>query len=354
MASIASTSTTPQTLTTVADPRPQAGPLPSKRGEIGYKDGGGDLESRSTEGDSRSPVALPPRHPADRDHDEVVVADNDVQPESAVTGAIPSPPDVEVPGDTLSVHSNGKRSIISFFTSRNVPTVGGIRLTTLFIFIGQLLFAGGTIVAWVFVVRRINQSSKHLQDGDPQDGSMQLSSSAIFIHIILAIILLGQLIFIERQLFFIRAECYSHLHPGEMLPTSRRTSTGTISIAPWHRPSLPTYAATLAQSGHGTGDVEDNVIAVPPPPAYGNNRGSRLLLQGYLRDSLRAQRPISEHSQSSQRNERPISYSPHDEEWKEVQDAEVARQLEDALSKLQERDVGLYSMESSSAMRRDN
>jgi len=323
----------------VMDPRPQAGPLPFKRGEIGYRDDGRDLERGSEEGDDRSIAVLPPLHPADRDAHEAssATANSDVQSGPAVVGAVPAPSqNAEVPVDASSTHSKDKRTIISFFTPHNVPTFGGIRLTTLLLFIAQLLFVGGTVAAWVLIVRRINQYTKHPHDGESQNGGLQLSSSTIFIHVVLAITLLGQLLFIERRLFRLRAERYVYLHPGEMLPTSRRTSTGSIGISPWNRPPLPTYAATLAQSGHGTGDVEDNIIAVPPPPAYGNNRGSRLLLQGYLRDSLRAQRPISEHSQSSQRDGGPLSYTPRDEEWQEIQDAERARQLEEALSKLEE------------------
>lgn len=342
MASIASTSAAPSLTTLEVDPRPQAGPLPSKCGEIGYReDDGRDLERGSDEGDGRSIMMLPPHHPADRDAHE---ASATVQSGPAVDGAVPTPSqNPEVLVDASSTHSkSGKRSIISFFAPRSVPTFGGIRLTTFLLFIAQLLFAGGTIVAWVLVVRRIRQSTQQSQDGDSENsGGLQLSSSAIFIHVVLAITLLGQFIFIERRLYRLRAERYFYLHPGEMLPTSRRTSSGSMGISPWNRPPLPTYAATLAQSGHGTGDVEDNIIAVPPPPAYGNNRGSRLLLQGYLRDSLRAQRPISEHSQSSQRDGSPISYTPHDEEWQEVRDAERARQLEEALSKLEEGDIGL-------------
>jgi len=287
-------------------------------------------------------VVLPPVHPADRDAHESAEAadDNNVQPTLAVVAASQS---AGVTSDTSSTYSKGKRtrSIISFFMPRNVPTFGGIRLTTLILFIAQTLLAGVTITAWVLVVRRINQATKRSHDADSQNGGgLQGSSSIIFVHVVLAIILLGQILFVERRLFRLRAERYSYLHSGEMLPTSRRSSSASMGIAPWHRPPLPTYAAALTQSGHGTGDVEDNAIAVPPPPAYGNNRGSRLLLQGYLRDSLRAQRPVSEHSQSSQRDERPLSYTTQDDQWQEIQDAERARKLEEALSGLEERDVG--------------
>jgi hypothetical protein len=286
-------------------------------------------------------VVLPALHPADRDaHEASAAAENDDQPTIAAADAALPSQNAEVPSDTSSTHSKDKRSIISFFTPRSVPTIGGMRLTTLFLFIVQTLLAGGTIAAWVLIVRRINQATRHSDGDDPQNGGVQLSSSVIFIHVVLAITFLGQILFVERRLFRLRAERYCYVHPADMLPTSRRSSSASMGIAPWHRPPLPTYAATLTQSGHGTGDVEDHIIAVPPPPAYGNNRGSRLLLQGYIRHSLRAQRPISEHSQSSQRDERPLSYATQDEQWDEIQDAERARKLEEALSRLEEGDAG--------------
>lgn len=132
-----------------------------------------------------------------------------------------------------------------------------------------------------------------------------------------------------------RAQRYAYLHPGEVLPTARRRGLGTttgIGIAPWNRPPLPTYARALQESGIGTGDVEDNEIAIVPPPAYGNTRGSRLLLTGFLRESLRAQRPASMHTVASSR---PVSYASRDDDWEVIQDADRARQLEETLTTLE-------------------
>lgn len=146
-------------------------------------------------------------------------------------------------------------------------------------------------------------------------------------------------IFLDRRFYCLRAERYSFLHPGELLPTHTSGLGMSMGIAPWHRPPLPTYAAALAQGGlRGTGDVEDVAISVPPPPAYGHTRDSRMLLQGYLRSSLLAQRPISEHSQMGEgegEGERPLSYASQDAGWQEIQDAERATQLEVTLNKLQ-------------------
>ncbi len=105
-------------------------------------------------------------------------------------------------------------------------------------------------------------------------------------------------------------------------------------------PSLPTYAAALAQSGLGTGDVEDNLIAIPPPPAYGNTRGSTLLLRGFLRNSLReaVTSRDSQHRMSvfSQRSSRPVSYHSQDGDAAERSDAARAMRLAETLQQLEE------------------
>jgi len=201
-------------------------------------------------------------------------------------------------------------------------------------FLIQLAFLGGTIAAWVILVKILQ----------PSQSSDQFGGSIVFVHVLFVIASLGQFIFLERRIFRLRAERYSHLHPGEVLPTHNRNrwigaNSTTIAFSPWSRPPLPTYAAALAQSGVGTGDVEDHLIAAPPPPEYGNTRGSTMLLTGFLRESLRAQRPASVHSEMSQREiasgERPVSYRSKDEEWEAIQDADRARRLEETLSCLE-------------------
>jgi len=182
-----------------------------------------------------------------------------------------------------------------------------------------------------------NSVTTNTQNGAGNNSSG--NGSTIFIHVVFAVVVLAQLLLLERRLFRLRAERYAYLHPGEMLPTSRRPANTSMGISPWQRPSLPTYAAALNQSGHGTGDVEDHIIAVAPPPAYGQTRDSRLLLSGFLRNSLRAQRPVSMLSQISQRDEtqeerqeeRPLSYASH-ELW---QNASTARTVEEALATLE-------------------
>jgi hypothetical protein len=147
---------------------------------------------------------------------------------------------------------------------------------------------------------------------------------------------MAQLAFIERRVYRVRAERYAFKHPGEALPSSLQRgysfSDGTIPIAPWSRPPLPTYAAALAASGVGTGDVEDPEIARPPPPAYGRTRGSTLVLAGSLRDSMRIQAQGDEDNRSESRashhSDRPVSFLSRDEEWEERQAADLARRTE--------------------------
>ena len=109
-----------------------------------------------------------------------------------------------------------------------------------------------------------------------------------------------------------------------------------MAFAPWNRPPLPTYAAALAQSGVGTGDVEDHLIAIPPPPAYGNTRGSTLLLANLIRaSSRRSTRTASRMSQRDD-NERPRSRQ-MDGDWELVdrEEAQRALKLADALERLE-------------------
>jgi len=114
-----------------------------------------------------------------------------------------------------------------------------------------------------------------------------------------------------------------------------------MALAPWNRPPLPTYAAALGV--RGTGDVEDNIIAAPPPPAYGNTRGSTLLLANLFRSSSRAQsrrsvqsRPSSGQTsrdvRASNNSVRPISYDASEH----LSDVERAQALEEALATLED------------------
>ncbi len=335
-------------------PRPQAGPLPRKRGEIGFDEG---LYNIPLEGQaSASSTSLPERHPADRDH----AARS--EPNAPVVDYPPrSPSRTE---STNTANTAGKRSIIiSFFKPKRIPTFSGLRLTTLAIFLFQLALFAGTLAGWVLTIQRMQKSmASSFASSSSGDGSTQAvlstTSAQIFVHVAFGIVALAEIIFLERTIFRLRAERYAYVHPGAILPRSRaRTSEERemgIAFAPWNRPSLPTYAAALAQSGLGTGDVEDNIIAIPPPPAYGNTRGSTLLLRGFLTDTLRMQRPRSDgsvRSRMSERSERPRrghgagpedeqdrpkSYMSTDPEWEARCDADRTLVLEETLARLED------------------
>ncbi|EMD40091.1 hypothetical protein CERSUDRAFT_112299 [Gelatoporia subvermispora B] len=331
--------------------RPQAGPLPSKRGEIGYQEG---VHDASQSNDGAETTALPGRHPADQAGSSTNVSSSQTSttngdsssssraaPEEGTLPRSPSPA-------PSSVRSTSKR-FIALLKPRSNPTVFGIHATTLLTFILDLGLLGATLAGWVIIIKRM-QAMSTSSTGNSAFGA---SSAQIFVHVAFAITVLAEIIFIERCIFRIRAERYCYLHPGAVLPTSRQHAEATIGmgIAPWHRPPLPTYAAALAQSGLGTGDVEDNVIAIPPPPAYGNTRGSTLLLAGFISNTLRAQRSqtrssaTSVNSSNEQRREtqsqsvpedRPMSYMSVDPDWEERCDADRAMRLEETLARLED------------------
>lgn len=322
MASIASSSnSSSSSSTTHQESRPQAGPLPSKRGEIGYVEGQDD-EERSTSPDT----TLPARHPADRDT-PATTSNSESSPTPVTANHSIASPSTSTLISTNNSTTKKRKRILNFLKPKKVPAFGGFLLTTLLAAICQILFIGGCIAGWVLATKRLSRD---------QNGGIG-PSSAIFVHVLFGVTILGQLLFLERRIFRLRAERYTYLHPGQILPSHRNIggSDPSIAFSPWNRPPLPTYAAALAQSGVGTGDVEDHLIAAPPPPAYGNTRGSTMLLAGYLRDSLRAQRPASERSQTSRLGERPLSYVSRDEQWEEIQDAERSRRLEETLARLE-------------------
>jgi hypothetical protein len=197
--------------------------------------------------------------------------------------------------------------LLDFFKPKKSSAIRGLRLATLLIFAAQISLLGGTAAAWFFTSKRLElltYGGQNLFQGQP---------SIIFVHVLFSIAVLAQLVFLERRIFRLRVERYSYLHPGEVLPRSRHNLpqiSTTLAFAPWNRPPLPTYAAALAQSGLGTGDVEDHLIAISPPPAYGNTRGSTLLLSGFQNRS-------------------------GDDQWDEVRNAERARRLEETLNQLE-------------------
>lgn len=110
------------------------------------------------------------------------------------------------------------------------------------------------------------------------------------------------------------------------------------------------------ESGIGTGDVEDNQIAVVPPPAYGNTRGSTLLLAGFISSELQEQSRLAREARGERSSQttvasvksnetptgsRPLSYVTVDSEWDARCDMSRATYLAETLARLEaeERDV---------------
>jgi len=300
----------------------QAAPLPSKRGEIGFIEG---VHTRSLD----QPVgqdSLPARHPADR---PPPVPSSDIPNEASLPTRTSS-----ILSDSSSTNTVDKRTCR---WRKKLPKYLGIRSMTLLLLFVQISVFAGTIVGWVFASHAL---SVQLNPPPPSPAGNQnpppQHSSSIFVHVAFAVVVMAQLVFIERRVYRMRAERYVFKHPGEILPTSLQRgysfSDATIPIAPWSRPPLPTYAAALTASGVGTGDVEDAEIAPPPPPAYGKTRGSTLLLAGFLRDSLLIQAQEHEDNRSESRisnhSDRPVSFRSRDEEWEERRSADLARRTE--------------------------
>lgn len=123
---------------------------------------------------------------------------------------------------------------------------------------------GATGAAWWYTLKHFQDSMSTAQDqGTAQTSSIGFSST-IFVHVAFSVVTLFEFVFLERHIFQIRAERYMFKHG--MSPQARRAArrAATLGIAPWNRPPLPTYAAALAESGHGTGDVEDNLSTLSP------------------------------------------------------------------------------------------
>jgi len=249
--------------------------------------------------------------------------------------------------------------------NKPLPSFKGMRLASLIRFFALILTLSATIGGWVEIVVHLNSvagafggsldgtSSNSTSAPDLSGNSTDSSSSSypssdtmasttfIFVHVAFAVGVIFQLLFLERAIFQLRAERYMHLHPSAAAAYNAHPHARAMGLAPWHRPPLPSYAAALGV--RGTGDVEDNLIAAPPPPAYGNTRGSTLLLAGFLRDSLRGRVPAdqSESRRGSaastaapavQPNGRPVSYGTSEL----VDSAGRARHLEAALARLED------------------
>ena len=307
----------------------EAGPLPEKQGEIGWV--------APAEDTTRSLDELPARHPADR-------------------SPTPTPTPISSHPNTSTTSLQSRSSALKQFlrTPRPLPKIHGVRPSTILRVALIALTLVGSIVGWIITVTkmsRMNEQESALPPPPTQEGETAMpapgtafeemtNSSLVFVHVAFGAAVLFQLLMLERGVYRLRAERYAHLHPDEMVAALAGNGSSVMGLAPWNRPPLPTYAAALGV--RGTGDVEDNIIAVPPPPEYGNTRGSRLLLAGHLPPNLT--RPSSSRSgrdsQGTIRDalgrpaeawSRPVSYG----EDQLLQNARRSLDLETALARLE-------------------
>ena len=136
-----------------------------------------------------------------------------------------------------------------------------MHISTLFFCTVQTAMLIGTIVGWAITAIRI----RALVAARPGEG---MGSATVFVHVAFCLATLGQVLVLERRVFALRAERWAYKHPGEILPVAHggrrrgRFGGGSLPIAPWHRPPLPTYASVVADSGARTGDVEVRLHAV--------------------------------------------------------------------------------------------
>ena len=207
--------------------RTEAGPLPTKRGEIGYRESlnppaPSNAESESDVATEHTPI--PARHPADREP----------QPISSESG--PSPIE-NVDGNEPAAQSQPSSAPILRFLE---PKFGkcGVRTSTILLLVTQGSILLVTIALWVILVKLVLPSSSV---------GRQMGMS-VFVHAGFIVGTLLQIILLERLIFRYRAERYAMLHPGEVIPDlfNRGEQVSTrLALAPWNRPPLPTVSLTL-------------------------------------------------------------------------------------------------------------
>lgn len=343
------------------DPRSEVGPIPRKIAEFGYV----PVEERQQSPNApAADVELPP-HPAERPtgvHSEASanVSNNSVAASvGSSTSSLPSSTNVDGPKKPKVYHT-----FINFLRGRSskpIPLIWGIELPTIIRLAFTVVILIGVIVAWaltvVFVAKGQSSSSGTQNGGDGilepgpanpgpssnKPSAFGLNQDGIFIHTGFGLVTLILLILLERAVFIARAERYASKRPNV---NGRRVGPrGGVALAPWNRPPLPTYAN--AMGFRGTGDVEDAQIAAPPPPEYGNTRGSVLLLSTVLGSGSGGLQQSGE-DENDPRG-RPVSYRSHVDveitiperaasrlsSLSAQEDARRARRLEEALAALE-------------------
>lgn len=322
------------------------GPLPKKQGELGWTPSQDD----STQGDAAASTEdLPAHHSADRPSSPT--------PTSAPEPALP-PAEANASSSSLQSQSSAFKQFLR--APRPLPKINGIRAATILRVLLLVSTLIGSIIGWVITVVHINawnakgdaslpipgqppapEPGNSTTPAAPATSQQMADSSLAFVHVAFGAAVLFQLLMLERAVYRLRAERYAFLHPDEMAAAAMAVGGGSVmGLAPWNRPPLPTYAAALGI--RGTGDVEDNIIAAPPPPEYGNTRGSTLLLSAHLpsnltRSASASSRPTSQHTirdalgRPMHAWSRPVSYG--EDELR--QDARRSLDLEVALSRLE-------------------
>ncbi|KIO33461.1 hypothetical protein M407DRAFT_192319 [Tulasnella calospora MUT 4182] len=271
----------------------EAPALPAKRGELGYVDRAPevDLSSGSAEVLNAGP------HPAE--HNGASTSSSESAPHQGESDR-PRGATSNRSRGTTPVPDPGQKAAVfqSWRSTKPNRRFGGLANATVLRLAAILVAIGAVVVIWVFAAK-VLQANARIAGGYSNDPSapdmspVDATPSLVFVHISFSVAILILLIFLERAVFRARVDRFAYKNPG-VLPqyryrgglrplragrsSSDSQSWGSIPYAPWNRPPLPTYAA--AMNARGTGDVEDEIIAAPPPPAYGNTRGSTLLLTG--------------------------------------------------------------------------
>lgn len=204
--------------------RPQADPLPTKRGEIGYRESLNPPPHSNAESGSEvtaHQTVVPTRHPADREQPSVP---SELGPSPTNTSGNQPPAESQ----TLS------RTPLSF---RPRLTKRGVRTSTIFLLVTQGSLLVLMIALWIILARLILPST---------DVNRQIGIS-VCIHMTFVTCTLVQVVLFERVVFRYRAERYAMLHPGEVVPDlfNRGELVSTrLALAPWNRPPLPTVSSS--------------------------------------------------------------------------------------------------------------
>ena len=206
--------------------RPQADPLPTKRGEIGYRESLNPPAPSNAESGSEvtaHQTAAPARHSADR------------APLPAPSGHGPSPITNASSNQSSAGSQPSSRPPLSF---RSRPNKHGVRASTIFLLVTQGSLLLLTIALWAILAKLVLPST---------DTSKQVGVG-VCVHTTFVISTVVQIILFERLVFRYRAERYAMLHPGEVVPDLfNRGESTRLALAPWNRPPLPTVSPSPLQ-----------------------------------------------------------------------------------------------------------